>query len=62
DSEFSDKKLIDSEIKLIIDDCHKQAMQIIKENKALLDKIANLLLEKETIKKEELDQLVQKIN
>ncbi len=62
DSEFSDKKAVNQEIKKIIDESMRQAQTIIKENKILLDKIANLLLEKETINKEELDQLVQKIN
>ncbi|XXP77132.1 MAG: ATP-dependent metallopeptidase FtsH/Yme1/Tma family protein [Lettuce witches'-broom phytoplasma] len=51
----TDKKTVDRETKNIIDTCMQQARQIIKENKVLLDKIANLLLEKETIVKEQLE-------
>nr|CCA94595.1 HflB protein [Candidatus Phytoplasma mali] len=58
DSEFSDKKLIDTAIKKIIDTCYQQVQIIIKENKNLLDQIAHLLLEQETITKEEIEQLV----
>ncbi|WP_227807230.1 ATP-dependent zinc metalloprotease FtsH [Mulberry dwarf phytoplasma] len=57
DSEFSDKILIDKEIKKIIDNCYLQAKEIISQNKSLLDKITNLLLEQETITKEEIDKL-----
>ncbi|WP_284928418.1 ATP-dependent zinc metalloprotease FtsH [Candidatus Phytoplasma sp. AldY-WA1] len=57
DSEFSDKKMIDIEIKKIVDECYLECQKIIKENKSLLDKITNLLLEKETINKEEIDKL-----
>ncbi|MGI3136130.1 MAG: ATP-dependent zinc metalloprotease FtsH [Candidatus Phytoplasma vitis] len=60
DSEFSDKKMIDIEIKKIVDECYQECQTIIKENKSLLDKITNLLLEKETINKEEIDLLVKK--
>ncbi len=59
DSEFSDKKAVDIEIKKIIDTSYKKAQAILQENKALLDKIADILLKQETINKEELDQLVQ---
>ncbi|NWN45676.1 ATP-dependent metallopeptidase FtsH/Yme1/Tma family protein [Candidatus Phytoplasma pruni] len=59
DSEFSDKKAVDIEIKKIIDTSYKKAQEILQENKALLDKIADILLKQETINKEELDQLVQ---
>ncbi|WP_420885399.1 ATP-dependent zinc metalloprotease FtsH [Candidatus Phytoplasma ziziphi] len=57
DSEFSDKKTIDTEIKKIIDQCYKECQKVIKENKSLLDKIVDLLLEKETINKEEIEKL-----
>nr|CCA94599.1 HflB protein [Candidatus Phytoplasma mali] len=58
DSEFSDKKLIDTAIKKIISECYQQVQIIIKENKDLLDQIAHLLLEQETITKEEIEKLV----
>ena len=49
---------IDQEMRKIMDDCYKNAQKIIKENRDLLDLIANVLLEKETITKEEIDHLV----
>nr|SPO74975.1 ATP-dependent zinc binding membrane protease [Candidatus Phytoplasma vitis] len=56
-TEFSDAKIIDEEIKKIINECYQEAKKIIIDNKILLNKIANLLLKKETINKEELDKL-----
>jgi len=58
DSEFSDKKEINQEIKIIVDKCFQQAKKIIKDNKTLLDKIVNMLLEQETITKEEIEKLL----
>ena len=43
----------------IIDECYKNAEKIIKENKDLLDLIANTLITKETLTKEEIDYLVE---
>ncbi|GAK73952.1 ATP-dependent metallopeptidase FtsH/Yme1/Tma family protein ['Chrysanthemum coronarium' phytoplasma] len=58
DSEFSDKTAIDLEIKKIIAKCYTKAKEIISQNKDLLDQITNLLLEQETITKEERDKLL----
>jgi cell division protease FtsH len=49
---------IDQEMRKIMDDCYKKAQKILKDNRDLLDLIANVLLEKETITKEEIDHLV----
>ena len=49
---------IDQEMRKIMDDCYKDAQKILKDNRDLLDLIANTLLEKETITKEEIDHLV----
>ena len=49
---------IDQEMRKIMDECYKNARQILEDNKDLLDLIANTLLEKETITKEEIDHLV----
>lgn len=49
---------IDQEMRKIMDDCYKKARKILEDNKDLLDLIANVLLEKETITKEEIDHLV----
>ena len=50
---------IDMEMRKIIDSCHDNATKIIKENKDLLKLIAESLLEKETLTKEEIDYLVK---
>ena len=50
---------IDKEVRKIMDECHKKAEQILKENKDLLKLIADTLLEHETITKEEIDSLVE---
>ncbi len=50
---------IDMEMRKIIDDCHKKAVDIIKKNKDLLKLIAETLLEYETLTKEQIDYLVE---
>ncbi|HQI03335.1 MAG TPA: ATP-dependent zinc metalloprotease FtsH [bacterium] len=52
-------KKIDLEIKELIDGCYKLAEKTIKENREKLNKIANMLLEKETIEKEEFEALMK---
>ena len=50
---------IDEEMRSIINDCYTKTKKIIKDNKKLLDTIANTLLEEETITKEQIDYLVE---
>lgn len=50
---------IDEEMRNIINDCYAKTKKILKENKDLLDLIANTLLEEETITKEQIDSLVK---
>lgn len=50
---------IDSEVRKIIETAHEKAKQIINENKADVIKIAETLLEKETITAEEIDNLLK---
>ena len=50
---------IDMEIRKIINNCHKHAKEIIKENMSLLKLIAEALLEYETLTKEQIDYLVE---
>ena len=50
---------IDQEIRKIIDECYKNAVKIIKENRDLLDLLANTLITKETLTKEEIESLVK---
>ena len=53
---------IDEEIRKIIDKQYKVSEKIIKDNKELLDLIANALLEQETLTKEEIDEIVANYN
>ncbi len=50
---------IDQEMRKIIEECYERATKIIKENKDLLELIANTLLEHETITKEQIEYLVE---
>ena len=50
---------IDMEMRKIINDCHKKATEIIKNNRDLLKLIADNLLEYETLTKEQIDYLVE---
>ena len=50
---------IDMEMRKIINTCHDNAKKIINDNKKLLTLIAEALLEKETLTKEEIDYLVE---
>ncbi len=50
---------IDKETKRFIDQSYKEAFGILKKHKKLLDKIAKLLIKKETIEKEEFEKLVK---
>ena len=48
---------IDKEIKIIIDNAHKKAKQILESKKDVLEKVEKILLDKETIYKEEFEML-----
>jgi len=52
---------IDKEVEKIIDDCHKQATEILMQKKNRLVDLANKLIEKETLEGKELDQLLNGI-
>jgi len=56
---YSDKTAeeIDKEISRFLDEAAKLALKIIKDKREYLDKIANTLIEKETIESEEFNQL-----
>ena len=51
--------IIDEEIRLIIDGGLKKARQLLANNKQLLDNMARLLVEKETIFSDEVDMLME---
>ena len=50
---------IDIEIRKIMDECYKKATEILKENMDLVKLIANALLERETLTKEQIEYLVE---
>ena len=50
---------IDAEVKRIIDEAYEKAKKIINENRAILDRCAELLLEKEKITREEFEALFE---
>lgn len=52
---------IDAEVAHLVDDAFRRATTLLTEKKALLDKIARTLLEKETLEKDEFDQLIGKV-
>nr|YP_010338612.1 cell division protein [Rhodaphanes brevistipitata]UNJ18562.1 cell division protein [Rhodaphanes brevistipitata] len=49
---------IDSQIQIIVENCYQEALEIIKNNRVIIDKIVDTLIEKETIEAEEFIQLV----
>ncbi len=50
---------IDKEVKRIIEDCYKKAKDIILENRTILDRSAELLIQKERISREEFEALFE---
>ena len=50
---------VDTEIYNILEKCHAEAVQILEENRELLDKIAAYLLEKETITGQEMMAIIE---
>ena len=52
-------KLIDEEMHTIINTAHERAVNILTENRSILDNMARVLIEKETIYSEEVDLLME---
>ena len=51
--------VIDQEVKRIIESCREKATKILKENRKVLDKLAELLIEKERIGQQEFEALFE---
>jgi cell division protease FtsH len=49
---------IDNEVRRMIDQAHDEALEILQENRSKLDQMAALLIERETIDKEEVERLL----
>lgn len=58
---YSEKtaELIDKEIKILADEAAKRAELVLSANKAVLDRLAEALLEKETLEEDELPELLK---
>jgi cell division protease FtsH len=52
-------QMVDDEVKRLVDEAYSRASQILGENRDLLDRIAQALLDRETIDREDLDRLVK---
>lgn len=60
-SEYSDEVAvkIDLQVKKIVEACHQQALTIIQENRVIIDYLADILIEKETIEGLEFRKIIQ---
>ncbi|HET6579968.1 MAG TPA: ATP-dependent zinc metalloprotease FtsH [Gemmatimonadales bacterium] len=54
-------QMVDGEVKRLVDEAYARATTIIMEHRELLDRIADALLERETIDREDLDRLVKNL-
>jgi cell division protease FtsH len=54
-------QMVDDEVKRLVDEAYARATTIILEHRELLDRIADALLERETIDREDLDRLVKNL-
>ena len=50
-------KIIDDEVRRIIDSAHTEAWQVLESNRDILDAVAGELLEKETLRQDDLERL-----
>lgn len=60
-SDYSDDVAIqiDTQIQNIVTQCHTQAVQLIKDNRVVIDKLVDMLMDKETIEGAELESIIQ---
>jgi cell division protease FtsH len=59
-SEYSDAiaSRIDSQVRVIVEECYENAKRMMQENRSVMDRLVDLLVEKETIGGEEFRQIV----
>ncbi len=59
-SEYSEEiaASIDAQVRLIVNRCHETAKNIIQENRAVIDRLVDILIEQETIEGDQFRQLV----
>ncbi|MBP0017708.1 MAG: ATP-dependent zinc metalloprotease FtsH3 [Cyanobacteria bacterium SBLK] len=60
DRDFSDETaaLIDEEVRKLVDAAYSRAKEVLTENRIILDRLAEMLVEKETVDAEELQELL----
>lgn len=60
-ADFSEEtaRAIDDEVRSIVNESYKKAVDLLNENRALLDTMARVLLEKETIYSDEVDMIIK---
>ena len=59
-SEYSDRiaGMIDAQVRRIVSACYQETLQLIQENRVVIDRLVDLLIEKETIDGDEFRQIV----
>lgn len=59
-SEYSDEVAaqIDQQVREIVEQCHQEALKLMRENRTVIDRLVDILIEKETIDGEEFRQIV----
>jgi cell division protease FtsH len=60
DRDFSDTTAaaIDEEVRKLVDEAYQRAKDVLLNNKQILDRLAGMLIEKETVDAEELQELL----
>jgi cell division protease FtsH len=53
--------IVDSEIRVMIENAHQEAFDILVVNREILDSLVEVLLEKETLNKEEIEAIFKKV-
>ncbi|MDJ0658749.1 MAG: ATP-dependent zinc metalloprotease FtsH [Crocosphaera sp.] len=51
---------IDNQVNLIVEKCHEKAQNIIRENRAMVDRLVDILIDQETIEGDEFRKLIEK--
>lgn len=51
--------VIDEEVRRIVSECHEKATQILDENRAALDRLSKVLIERETLERREFEEIMK---
>jgi cell division protease FtsH len=54
-------KMVDKEVAAIIEDAYNRAKTVILKNRKALDKVVDVLMEKETIEKDEFKKIIENV-